>query len=124
LARRKRPQGITFIGPGTTVEGDLRAEGGVRVDGVVLGSLFLEGDLEVAPGGRVEGEEVRARNVVINGEVKARVHAEGKLVLTKSGRLEGDIHARALDIEAGAVFVGRSVTGEVPALEPPPVEEG
>ncbi len=124
MLARKRPSGITFIGPGTRIEGDLHAQGGVRVDGSVRGSLYVEGDLEVAPTGRIEGEEVRARNVIINGEVKARVLAEGKLVLTKSGRLEGDVSAKALDIEAGAVFVGRSVTGEVPALEPPAPEEG
>jgi len=121
---RKRPSGITYIGSGARIEGDLHAQGGVRVDGSVRGSLYVEGDLEVAPTGRIEGEEVRARNVIINGEVKARVLAEGKLVLTKSGRLEGDVSAKALDIEAGAVFVGRSVTGEVPALEPPAPEEG
>jgi len=114
MLARKRPAGITFIGPGTVVEGNIRAEGGVRVDGTVKGSLHVDGDLEVAGTGRIEGEEVRARNVVINGEVRAKVFAEGKLVLTKTGRLEGDIHARALDIEAGAVFVGRSVTGEAP----------
>ncbi len=123
MLARKRPSGITFIGPGTLVEGNLHAQGGVRVDGTVRGSLFVEGDLEVAPTGRIEGEEVRARNVVINGEVRARVLAEGKLVLTKTGRLEGDVSAKALDIEAGAVFVGRSVTGDIPALEAPP-EEG
>ena len=124
MLARKRPSGITFIAPGTLVEGMLQAQGGVRVDGTVRGSLYVEGDLEVAPTGRVEGEEIRARNVVINGEVKARILADGKLVLTKSGRLEGDISAKALDIEAGAVFIGRSVTGEVPALEAPTPEEG
>ncbi len=108
------------MGSGTVIEGDLRAQGNVRVDGVVLGSVWAEGDLEVAAGGRIEGPEVRARNVLINGEVKAHVASEGRLVLTKTGRLEGDVSAKALDIEVGAVFVGRSVTGEVPALEAPP----
>jgi len=116
---KKRPPGMTFIGPGTVVEGDLHAEGSVRIDGAVRGSLYVNGDLEVAATGRVEGKEVRARNVVVNGEVKARVIAEGKLILTKTGRLEGDVSAKALDIEAGAVFVGRSVTGEVAAPQTP-----
>jgi len=116
---RKRPPGITFIGPGTVVEGNLHAQGGVRVDGTVRGSLFVEGDLEIAATGRVEGEEVHAQNVIVNGEVRARVFAAGKLILTKTGRLEGDVSAKALDIEAGAVFVGRSVTGEVPTPEAP-----
>jgi len=114
---------MTFIAPGTTIEGDVHAQGGVRVDGTILGSVYVKGDLEVASGGRIEGKEIQARNVVINGQVRARIQAQGKLMLTKSGRLEGDISAKALDIEAGAVFVGRSVTGDVPALEAPPAGE-
>ena len=117
MRRRGRSAAITLIGPGTVVEGDLRAEGGVRVEGAVLGSVYTEGDLEVARTGRVEGREVRARNVLVNGTVRAKVVAAGKLVLTKTGRLEGDVSAKALDIEAGAVFVGRSVTGEAAGVE-------
>ncbi len=117
---------MTYIAPDAVVRGDLEAEGAVRVDGTVLGSVRTRGDLEVAPGGRVQGEVIEARDVAIHGQVQARVEAQGRLVLTKSGRLEGDVVAQALDIEAGAVFVGRSKTGEAaPAFEPAetPLEE-
>jgi len=91
----------------------------VRIDGVVLGSVLVDGDLEVAPGGRIEGEEVRARNILVNGEIRAKVISEGKLTLTKRAHLEGDVVAKALDIEAGATFVGRSVTGDTKQLPEP-----
>jgi len=111
-ARTGGPNAPTYIASGTQLRGDLKSKGPVRVDGEVLGSVSVDNDLEVAPGGRIEGEEVRARNILVNGEIRARVVAEGKLTLTKQAHLEGDVVAKALDIEAGAVFVGRSMTGE------------
>ncbi len=111
-------QAPTFIASGTQVHGDLKSKGPVRVDGVVLGSVLIDGDLEIAPSGRIEGEEVRARNILVNGEIRAKVIADGKLTLTKRAKVEGDVVAKALDIEAGATFVGRSVTGEGKVLPP------
>jgi len=108
----------TFVASGTQIHGDLKAKGPVRIDGVVLGSLLVDGDLEIAPGGRIEGDEVRARNVLVNGEVRAKIVADGKLTLTKRAHVEGDVVAKALDIEAGATFVGRSVTGDGKELSP------
>ncbi|HGY09689.1 MAG TPA: polymer-forming cytoskeletal protein [Oceanithermus profundus] len=108
----------TFVAAGTQIHGDLKAKGPVRVDGVILGSMLIDGDLEIAPGGRVEGEEVRARNILVNGEVRAKIVADGKLTLTKRAHVEGDVVAKALDIEAGATFVGRSVTGDGKQLSP------
>jgi len=114
----------TFIASGTQIQGDLKSQGAVRIDGVVIGSVLIEGDLEIAPGGRIEGDEVRARNILVNGEVRAKVVAEGKLTLTKRAHLEGDVIAKALDIEAGATFVGRSVTGDGKQLPGPSKTSG
>ncbi len=109
----------TFIAAGTQIQGDVKSQGTVRVDGIILGSVLVDGDLEIAPSGRIEGEEVRARNVLVDGEVRAKIIAESKLTLTKRAHLEGDVLAKALDIEAGAVFVGRSVTGDGKSLPAP-----
>jgi len=118
----------TYIAAGTQILGDVKSQGTIRIDGTVIGSVLVDGDLEIAPGGRIEGEEVRARNILVNGEIRAKVVAEGKLTLTKRAHLEGDVIAKALDIEAGATFVGRSVTGDGkqlpgPAAATPPKED-
>ena len=110
LGRKERT--LTYLGPDTEVLGDMRAKGQVRIDGLV------EGELEVGPTGRVEGERVEARSVLIHGEVKAELTAE-KVVLSKTARFTGQLKAQALEVEAGAVFVGQSVAGEHKALEAP-----
>ncbi len=114
----KRGNPLTYLGPETEVSGDLKAKGQVRIDGVVHGSVFVEGELEVGRTGRIEGERIQAHTIQIHGEVKANLQAE-RVVLSKTARLAGNIRTSALDIEAGAVFVGHAQSGETRALEAP-----
>jgi cytoskeletal protein CcmA (bactofilin family) len=116
LGRKKRV--LTYLGPETEVLGDLKARGQVRLDGLVRGSVWVEGELEVGCTGRVEGERVEAQAIQVHGEVRADLVAE-KVFLAKTARLTGNVRAQALEVEAGAVFVGQSVAGETRALEAP-----
>jgi cytoskeletal protein CcmA (bactofilin family) len=116
LGRKKRV--LTYLGPETEVLGDLKARGQVRVDGLVRGSVWVEGELEVGRTGRVEGERVEAQAIQVHGEVRADLMAE-RVFLAKTARLTGNVRAQALEVEAGAVFVGQSVAGETRALEAP-----
>jgi cytoskeletal protein CcmA (bactofilin family) len=114
-----RKQGVlTYLGPETEVLGDLRAKGPVRIDGLVKGSVYVEGELEVGRTGRIEGERVEAQAVQVHGEVKADLLAQ-KVSLGKTARFTGTVRAQALDVEAGAVFIGQSLAGETRALEAP-----
>jgi cytoskeletal protein CcmA (bactofilin family) len=116
LGRKKRV--LTYLGPETEVLGDLKAKGQVRVDGLLRGSVWVEGELEVGRTGRVEGERVEAQAIQVHGEVRADLVAE-RVFLAKTARLTGNVRAQALEVEAGAVFVGQSVAGETRALEAP-----
>ena len=116
LGRKRRV--LTYLGPETEVLGDLKAKGQVRLDGLVRGSVWVEGELEVGPTGRVEGERVEAQAIQVHGEVRADLVAE-RVFLAKTARLTGNVRAQALEVEAGAVFVGQSVAGETRALEAP-----
>jgi Hypothetical cytosolic protein len=116
LGRKKRV--LTYLSPETEVLGDLKAKGQVRVDGLVRGSVWVEGELEVGRTGRVEGERVEAQAIQVHGEVRADLVAE-RVFLAKTARLTGNVRAQALEVEAGAVFVGQSVAGETRALEAP-----
>ena len=115
---RKQAGTLTYLGSDTEVLGDLRAKGQVRIDGLVKGSVYVEGELEVGRTGRVEGERVEAGSVQIHGEVKADLVAQ-KVSLSKTARFTGTVRAQVLDVEAGAVFIGQSLAGETKALEAP-----
>jgi len=96
----------TLIGEGTVFHGNLRSEGGVRIEGTVAGDIECKGDLTVGEKGVAESN-ISARNVSIIGTVRGSVSA-GKLVLYAKGRLYGDVVCSSLVIEEGALFEGTS----------------
>ncbi len=98
----------TLINRNTTIEGTLKAQGRVRIHGNVLGDVHVDGVLEVAEEGIIEGNIVYADEIKIIGRVKANVETPGKIEIWQKGQLEGDVRAKALDIEEGAMFIGRS----------------
>jgi len=118
MFRRKSAPLLTYLSQKTEFEGILHAEGMVRIDGVVHGTIEVQGDLEISSTGLVEGPEVRAQNIVVQGVLKSRVVAEGKLTLSRTARLEGDVVAGALEIEAGAYYTGYIETRDAKTLPP------
>ncbi len=100
--------GYTYIEKGTSIKGDVSSSGAMRCDGNINGNVNIKGNLEISAGAAIEGENIECDNLILHGSVKANVIAKGKITITKSGKLVGDVKATALDIEAGAVFSGRS----------------
>lgn len=118
MFRRKSAPLLTYLSQKTEFEGILHAEGMVRIDGIVHGTVDVQGDLEISSTGLIEGPEVKAHNIVVQGVLKARVIAEGKLTLSRTARLEGDVVAAALEIEAGAYYTGYIETRDAKTLPP------
>jgi len=114
--RKPSSAALTYLSEGSEIEGNLKAPGNTRIDGKVRGSVAVEGDLEIGSNAHIEGDQVKANNIIVHGQINAQVIALGKLHITKTARVEGDVRAMSLDVEAGAVFVGRSQTGEPRAL--------
>ncbi|MBF2035303.1 MAG: polymer-forming cytoskeletal protein [Leptolyngbyaceae cyanobacterium T60_A2020_046] len=118
MFKRKSAPLLTYLSQKTEFEGVLHAEGMLRVDGIIHGTVDIQGDLEISRTGLVEGPEVRAKNIIVQGVLKARVYAEGKLTLSRTARLEGDVVAGALEIESGAYYTGYIETRDAKSLPP------
>ncbi len=101
---------MNYLANGTEVRGSIKSEGSLRIDGKVYGNVDVKGDLEIAASGVIEGAEVCANNIVSQGTIKAQIQATGKVTLTSTAKVEGDVVASAIDIAAGAGFVGHLVT--------------
>ena len=107
----KHAEGPTVVGEGAVIVGTLTARGRVQIDGVVEGSVKVQGQVSVGPKGRVEGD-LLADDVAVGGEVKGRIVARGHLHVVASGRLRGDMHYGTLQVDRGAVIEGRTLQGE------------
>lgn len=107
---------VNIIGAGTTIEGDIKSEGDVRIDGTLNGSLSTKGKLVLGATGSVEGEIV-CQNADISGTINGKIKVAELLSLKNSTKLTGDIITNKLSIEPGASFSGScTMAGSVPNI--------
>jgi len=97
---------LNLIGPGTTVEGKVRSQGNLRIDGKVVGEVAVSENLAVGIAGEVEGN-IAGKNVTVAGKVKGSITATEKLLFEGKSVIRGDVRAAKLVIDEGATFDGR-----------------
>jgi cytoskeletal protein CcmA (bactofilin family) len=95
------------IGPTATFVGELRCDGGVRIDGVFQGNLETMGNIIIGETAKVAADIV-GRNISISGAVKGNISASGRLEILSTGLVWGDIDVASFLIDEGGVFSGRS----------------
>lgn len=100
------------IAKGTEIQGDIKTEGVLRIDGSLEGSIDSTGKLVVGPSGRVEGTII-CNSANISGEVKGKITVKEQLTLQASAKLHGEVITGKLAIEPGAVFSGSCSMGGV-----------
>ena len=96
-----------FLGPQTTVEGNLKVDGTVRIDGHVKGSIASEGCTMIVGEKAVIEADISVHTVTVSGEVKGNVSASHRIQLCPTARVFGDLHAPEVLVDAGAVLDGR-----------------
>ena len=108
---------MNIIGTGTVVEGKIRSQGNVRVDGKLIGEVTAGESLSVGVTGEIEGN-VTAKNVTVGGKVRGTISASEKIVFEGKSVIRGDIRATRLIVDEGSIFDGRvSMTEKVPMYE-------
>jgi len=93
------------IGPETSVKGDLRVEGGVRLDGTVEGRMDITGTLLTGPKSFLKGE-AHCRDAVIAGRIEGDVFATQNVELQTGAQVFGNISSKGLTIQRDCLFHG------------------
>jgi len=106
VAKNDPVKELNIIGPGTVVEGKVRSQGSVRVDGKVIGEIAASESLAVGIAGEIEGN-VSAKNVTVGGKIRGSINAVEKIVFESKSIIRGDIRATRLIIDEGCMFDGR-----------------
>ncbi|MGB0933054.1 MAG: bactofilin family protein [Lishizhenia sp.] len=99
------PDRLNRIVSGSKLEGTLKTESSLRVDGEVIGDLECAGKLVLGEQGKITGNIV-AFDAEIEGEVIGNVKVETVLILRASSKINGDIVTGRVVIEDGADFNG------------------
>lgn len=101
----------TIIGKGSVLEGTLKVESAIRIDGKVKGDVTTNESLYIGTQGEVEGE-IKAKNAIIGGKVTGKILATGKIVLESRAIFHGEMKATRLIIDDGAIFDGQCTMKE------------
>jgi len=96
----------SLLGPGSQCDGDFVSAGSARIDGIVNGSVSVEGTLILGSSGIINGN-VEARAVQIAGEVNGNINAPEHAELTSTAKVIGDLATAVIVIDENAVIQGK-----------------
>jgi cytoskeletal protein CcmA (bactofilin family) len=103
---------VNIIGAGTHIDGDITANGDMRIDGSLTGSINVKGKLVVGNSGSIEGEII-CQNADVSGTLKGKIGVAELLSLKSSAKLTCDIITNKIAVEPGATFSGSCSMGGV-----------
>ncbi len=109
----------SIIGEDLAITGNVISKGEVQVDGRIQGDVHC-GSLIVGEKAEVTGGIV-AEDVVVRGRVMGSIRGV-RVTMQASSHVEGDVFHKALAIEQGAFFEGKSRRSEDPIATAPKLE--
>lgn len=95
----------TVLGAGAVIEGTVKINHDIRVDGTVKGKLSVDGDLIVGNTGLIEAD-IEVVSTKIGGKIIGNLSARERIELEENASITGDIRTKDLVINEGAVFHG------------------
>ena len=95
----------------TSIKGDIKAQGNIRVEGRVEGTLDSKNKIVIGESALVIGK-LNAEEAEISGKVEGEVHCAGVLFLKKTAIITGNIYTQKLVVEVGAKFNGKCQMGD------------
>lgn len=107
MEAEKETEPTSMVSRQVKINGDIRGNEGIIVEGFIKGTVKIKGDLLIEASGEVAAD-IEANNVIIKGRVTGNVVAQDHLVIHPSGIMNGDLYARFIDIKEGSSFEGRS----------------
>jgi cytoskeletal protein CcmA (bactofilin family) len=96
----------SYVDPESTIDGTIRTDHDLRVEGSVSGKIQCDGVLLVAEGALVDAE-IDAASIVVAGEMSGTIRCRGRLEIQATGIVRGDVRTGALVIHEGARYEGQ-----------------
>jgi cytoskeletal protein CcmA (bactofilin family) len=95
----------SLIQEGVSIRGEVLAQGDVRLEGSLEGSLTTDARIIVGATGRVAAH-LEAEEVLVMGRIQGKIVGRKRIELRKGAHVEGDLVAQSLVIEEGVFFQG------------------
>lgn len=95
--------GLNALAKGTSLEGTIKCESDLRVDGSIKGKLSCKAKVIIGPTGSIEGE-IDCQNAVVEGRFKGVLHVSELLNVRETADIDGEITTGKLIVQSGAKF--------------------
>ena len=99
---------VGVIDEGCEIEGKIKFDGSLRLNGAFQGEVEGNGMLLVGSNGKAKAS-IRVDELVVEGKFEGNVTALTRVEIHKGGELHADISTNSLIIEEGGIFQGKSV---------------
>ena len=99
----------TIIGKGSSITGNLKINGFVRLDGDIDGNLETDGNIIIGDSARIRGD-VKAKAVIVGGIVVGNILAQESAKLLSNSAVLGDVISRKVQVEDKATFHGHCIS--------------
>ncbi len=96
------------IGKGTTIEGDIDAEGSIRIEGRIKGNLNCKARVIIGETGVIEGT-VTCQEMEVMGKFNGTLDVKDTLILRSTAKVEGTTTYNKLMVDSGAVLSGTAI---------------
>jgi len=101
-----RVREAAIIGPSIHINGDLRGEEDLVIEGTVSGTIHLQDNgLTVGSNGKVRAE-VHAKSIVVDGTLEGDLYGSERVAIRKSGEVRGNIVSPRVSLDDGGRFKG------------------
>lgn len=105
-APASRARTTAVIGPSIQIEGTLRGQEDVFVEGEVTGTIQLQSNtLTIGASGKIKAD-VYAHTVYVEGTMDGDLFGSDQVIIRKSARVRGNITSPRVTLEDGAAFKG------------------
>ena len=111
MLKNRKVELSTIIGKGSTFKGNLQIRGGIRIDGIVEGTIETDGFVIIGTSGKAKAD-IKAKECLISGVLEGNVNVSETLELDKTAWVTGDIVAKILTVTAGAIIMGTCQMGD------------
>lgn len=104
---RTRVREAAVIGPSIFIQGELRGQEDLIIQGTVKGTIQLKDHIvTIGNEGKVQAD-IKARSIVVDGQVEGDLHGSDKIAVRRTGKVLGNITAPRVSLDEGAQFKGR-----------------
>ena len=96
----------TVVGKESSIQGTIRSEHSIRIQGAAQGEIESKHAVYVEEGARVNAK-VTASEITVSGSVDGQIFSTGRVEINPTGHVTGEINAASLVMQEGAYFDGQ-----------------